>query len=976
MTSTKSINDFRFVKPFFLIVTMLVIAACATDVPADRQTKSTPAEIHAANATSVGMSNGVGGPLDSLVWGQQGKLLASDALPGDQFGVTVSVSGDTAIVGAWYADVNGNNGQGAAYIFVRNGSMWTEQAKLLASDGGSSDHFGVSVAISGDTAVVGAYDDPSGGNTGQGSAYVFMRNGLTWVEQAKLLASDGSFNDNFGFSVALDGDTALIGAYDNDVGSNGGPGQAYVFVRNGSTWTEQAKLLASDGGPIDLFGWSVSVSGDTALIGARGHDVGSNVNEGQAYIFVRNGSTWAEQAKLNASDGADYSSFGWSVSVWGDTAVVGAVGNVGAVYAQGSAYIFVRNGTTWAEEAKLVASDGAASDQFGSSVVVSGDTAIMGAPYVDIGSDKNQGAAYLFQRNGSTWTEEKKLVASDGFLGDSLGSSVALSGDTAIVGASRATLNDEGAAYVFAFRAPNGDTCTVGGDCVTGFCVDGVCCDSECGQGDPNDCQSCAVAAGALVDGECAPLPKGKECRASVSACDMAETCDGTRVCPDDTNAPDGTTCPGGLCSAGVCMSTGEGGAGGATSSSSSSSGGGNPIDPESGGCACQTSSQQSPISGCLALLGFAALVFRGRARRYATTATACALSCSFVANAHAQEQAARPIETTGEVLDPNTIPLARTNVTPLRSASLLPQESMWGAAVDPPSKKATRWYGWQTLIPLVTADVFFAVTWLEGSNIDAIRASLVLGPMVHLFSGPIVHWAHGHFDKGAAAFGMNLGIPGSAILLVTMGLEANVFNHIPSSVGFPLVIGFAGGGFLAAQTLDIAFLSSETSRIPLESSKSAKTWLPSSVTLVPMIDSTQQGIMLGGGGTLIRMAMLAGAIGNSSGRLLRVAESDTPVRAPVFFDEPTRRRSQAFSSKDIDDSTLAHLLAHWAHESKLGNAADRSQLRGWQRYRYRHGSHIHPIASRRVRAQPSTAPDVPLCAQSPLKHLGQLNNT
>jgi len=204
-------------------------------------------------------------------------------------------------------------------------------------------------------------------------------------------------------------------------------------------------------------------------------------------------------------------------------------------------------------------------------------------------------------------------VANDGYVKDYLGSSVAISGDTAVVGAFRATLVDQGAAYVFALRQANGDGCEVAEDCVSGLCVDGVCCDSECGNGDPTDCQACSIAAGAITDGECAPLPMGIECRASANACDIAETCDGTRLCPADKNAPDGTACPEGTCTNGACMSMGEGGAGGMSSSSSSSSGGGQ-IDPENnGGCACQTNSSRAPFSPSIVLLGIALLVLRRR---------------------------------------------------------------------------------------------------------------------------------------------------------------------------------------------------------------------------------------------------------------------------------------------------------------------------------------------------------------------------
>jgi len=374
------------------------------------------------------------------------KLLASDGASGDWFGRAVSVSGDTALVGA-YLDHDNGYYSGSAYVFKRDGSTWTQQAKLLASDGAANDSFGISVSVSGDTALVGAWGDDDNG-TASGSAYVFVRNGGTWAQQAKLLAIDGWAGDLFGVAVSVSGDTALVGAYkDDDNGSDSG--SAYVFVRNGSTWTEQAKLLASDGAALDYFGLPVSVSGDTALVGAyRDDDNGSE--SGSAYVFVRNGGTWTWQAKLLASDGAADDQFGRAVSVSGDTALVGAALDDDNGGDSGSAYVFVRNGGTWTWQAKLLAGDGARIDLFGIDVSVSGDTALVGAGYDD-DNGSFSGSAYVFVRNGSTWTQQAKLLASDGTLFDYFGVAVSVSGDTALVGAYQDNDNggSSGSAYVF-----------------------------------------------------------------------------------------------------------------------------------------------------------------------------------------------------------------------------------------------------------------------------------------------------------------------------------------------------------------------------------------------------------------------------------------------------------------------------------------------------------------------------------------------
>ena len=218
----------------------------------------------------------------------------------------------------------------------------TEQAKLTASDAAAGDQFGFSVAISGETAVVGA---SSVGSTG--SAYVFVLDGGTWVQQAKLTASDAATGDEFGWSVAISGETIVVGAR-SDTTTAAGSGSAYVFVRTGSTWSQQAHLTAGDAGRGDSFGSSVAISDDTIVAGAPSDDDGG-FNSGSAYVFVRTGSTWNQQDKLRASDATAGDRFAGSVAVSGDTAVTGAVQDDYQGTLTGSAYVFVRSGTTWTE---------------------------------------------------------------------------------------------------------------------------------------------------------------------------------------------------------------------------------------------------------------------------------------------------------------------------------------------------------------------------------------------------------------------------------------------------------------------------------------------------------------------------------------------------------------------------------------------------------------------------------------------------
>ena len=158
-----------------------------------------------------------------------------------------------------YDDIGANINQGSAYIFTRSGTTWTQQAKLIASDGATNDWFGIGVAIAGDTAIVGSYFDDVGTNVDQGSAYVFVRSGTTWKQQARLTSADGAASDGFGLSVSISGDTAVVGAYNDDIGSNADQGSAYVFTRSGTNWTQQAKLTAADGAAVDWFGYAVMI---------------------------------------------------------------------------------------------------------------------------------------------------------------------------------------------------------------------------------------------------------------------------------------------------------------------------------------------------------------------------------------------------------------------------------------------------------------------------------------------------------------------------------------------------------------------------------------------------------------------------------------------------------------------------------------------------------------------------------------------
>jgi hypothetical protein len=382
------------------------------------------------------------------VWTQRSELLASDGAVGDSFGWSVSVSGDIAVIGAYGKKIGSNTSQGAVYVFTHSGTTWTQQQELTASDGVGGDWFGYSVSVSGDTLVVGAPQKNVGSNVAQGAAYVFVLLGSTWILQQELTSSSAG---NFGWSVSLDGDTALIGASGSTVNMNPNQGSAYVYIRSASTWGLQQQLTASNGVTSDQFGYSVSVSGNTALIGALNKKIGTNSFQGATYVFTRSGSSWANQVELTASDGAANDEFGYSVALNGYTAVIGApYKKVGTKASQGVAYVFASTdgGHTWTQQAELSASNGAAGDEFGYSVAVSGSRVLIGAVFKTINGALNQGAAYVFVGSGSTWTQQQELTASDGTSQNWFGSSVALSGNTVAVGATW-RLSTTGAVYMF-----------------------------------------------------------------------------------------------------------------------------------------------------------------------------------------------------------------------------------------------------------------------------------------------------------------------------------------------------------------------------------------------------------------------------------------------------------------------------------------------------------------------------------------------
>jgi hypothetical protein len=359
------------------------------------------------------------------------KLISQDGGEGDRMGFSVALSGATAVVGASRDDDLGSD-SGSAYVFTRDDTTW-ETTKLLAPDGGAKDLFGYRVAVSGDTVIVGASQslapDPD-----SGSAYVFVRGDRGWTLQAKLVPDDGEAGDVFGISVAIEGNLAVVGAgLDDDLGW--GSGSAYVFTRNGEAWTQEAKLLADDGSEADYFGWVMAISGDTVVVGAPGYEF----QTGAAYVFKRDnsgdGPTWIQEAKLMAVDAAERDWFALSVAISGDAAVVGSRDGGDPGVRSGCAYVFARDSEGWTQQAKLLARDREVGDWFGYGTAIEDDTVLIGAPQQDdLGTDS--GSVYVFVHDGGAWTQERsELLPSSGTPGDLFGNSVALSGGIGLVGA-------------------------------------------------------------------------------------------------------------------------------------------------------------------------------------------------------------------------------------------------------------------------------------------------------------------------------------------------------------------------------------------------------------------------------------------------------------------------------------------------------------------------------------------------------------
>lgn len=392
--------------------------------------------------------------IDSNALTQRQKITSTPRGVGAQFGNSVAISGNTMVVGARFDSTTASQA-GAAFVYVLTGSTWTQQAVLLANDGAVADKFGYSVAISGDTIVVGAFNDDSP-LSNAGSAYVYVRSGTVWTFQQKLTAGDQTADDEFGNAVGIEGNTIAAGAHFADLPGNSEAGSVYIYQRSGTVWSQTQKLIpiAGTNGPIlgDHFGESVAMS-DRLAIGAAGDD--SPVTAaGAVYVFENATGSFLLQQKLTIPGGGNGDGFGGSVALDSNTLVGGARENTPIIGqpAYGAAYVYQFTGRNWTAQGKLTASDGASFDRFGWSVAVGPETIAVGAREDDTTAGPDAGSAYLFTRDGSTWTEQQKITPSDPFNGDRFGYSMAMSSGNLAVGAAEKALtspNGQGAVYYY-----------------------------------------------------------------------------------------------------------------------------------------------------------------------------------------------------------------------------------------------------------------------------------------------------------------------------------------------------------------------------------------------------------------------------------------------------------------------------------------------------------------------------------------------
>lgn len=384
-----------------------------------------PAPTPTADQTSLPAA---GGPVTSATTCHDAKLYGPSGELVDWFGWAISVDGSNVLIAA-RGDDDGGNLSGAAHVYRVQGKTLVHQQQLMASDFAAGDEFSSAVGLDGDRAIVGAWrQDELGENAG--AAYVFRLDDGNWVEEAKLLASDGLPGDGFGYAAAISGDYAVVGAYArDDLGFY--TGAAYVFQRAGTTWTQQVKLLPFDVGPGDEFGYSVAIDGDVVVVGTPAYDY-VRPDVGAVHVFHRNGGSWEFANLLVAPDGLDGDRFGYSVAVDDGRLIAGSAGTGDAGPSRGAAYVFRRTSSGWVHEAKLHPGPVGPGDRLGG-VAIDRNRAVVGI-YQEVVNGPTLGYARIFLRDGVTWSPGPTLNDSFAVPDDRYGNSVAVSGPLVLAG--------------------------------------------------------------------------------------------------------------------------------------------------------------------------------------------------------------------------------------------------------------------------------------------------------------------------------------------------------------------------------------------------------------------------------------------------------------------------------------------------------------------------------------------------------------
>lgn len=482
------------------------------------------------------------------------RLTRTAAVGQERLGVSVAMDGDLAVSGALASPVKAVNG-GAAVIFRRTGSAWAQEAVITGTDTATNDAFGTSVAVSAGVVAVGAPLASAAGSQ-SGAVYVFRKIGGVWVQTQRLVAPDAAALDWFGQAVAIFGDTLVVGSpRDDDDGSSSG--SAYVYRWDGVAWTTPQKLHAADAAKGDEFGAAIAMDGDAVVVGARfDDDPSAGPDAGSAYVFRRGAAGFVQEAKLLADDKAQFDLFGSAVAISGDRVIAGApqadVGGVGDI---GAAWVFKRLGGVWSVEDKLTSAGGGPLDKLGSAVALSSTSALVGAPLYGV-QGASYGTAWFYEYDGTSWVRTRQYLVAGGTSNDEAGTAVALSGRFALVGADRDPTKAQNAGAIHALVATPPVVCDDGNPCTVDSCVPagGTCAfaphSGACADGDPCTTDTTCQAGACVAVGAAGPCDDNNACTDDVC---LGETgCERSPVvvdCDDSDACTEGDACEAGVCS-------------------------------------------------------------------------------------------------------------------------------------------------------------------------------------------------------------------------------------------------------------------------------------------------------------------------------------------------------------------------------------------------------------------------------------------